>query len=121
MLADGDPKGALAGFKEVVSMEDDKGEWGFKAHKQMVCRAAPSSPPSPSLPAGQTQRTPPAIEPAKVQNLDGGPADTEVMHGAADSHPDGGHPAQVGEQGPSWGPGTRSWIVDPVEDQRPSH
>jgi COP9 signalosome complex subunit 2 len=27
---------ALASFKEVVSMEDEKGEWGFKAYKQMV-------------------------------------------------------------------------------------
>jgi len=36
LLADSDLKGALDGFKEVVSMEEDKGEWGFKAHKQMV-------------------------------------------------------------------------------------
>jgi len=34
-LAD-DVDAALAGFKEVVSMEDEKGEWGFKAYKQMV-------------------------------------------------------------------------------------
>jgi len=36
LLADSDLKGALDGFKELVSMEEDKGEWGFKAHKQMV-------------------------------------------------------------------------------------
>ena len=40
LLADSDLKGALDGFKEVVSMEESKGEWGFKAHKQMV-RAPP--------------------------------------------------------------------------------
>ena len=45
MLADGDPKGALDGFKEVVSMEDEKGEWGFKAHKQMVRRRRRLVPP----------------------------------------------------------------------------
>ena len=27
---------ALSGFEEVVSMEEEKGEWGFKAYKQMV-------------------------------------------------------------------------------------
>jgi len=31
-----DVDAALAGFQEVVSMEDEKGEWGFKAYKQMV-------------------------------------------------------------------------------------
>ena len=36
LLSDGDAKEALDGFKEVVKMEDEKGEWGFKAHKQMV-------------------------------------------------------------------------------------
>ena len=54
LLADSDLQGALDGFKEVVTMEDEKGEWGFKAHKQMVRavhpprtlpRAAPSGPP----------------------------------------------------------------------------
>ena len=34
-LAD-DVDAALSGFQEVVSMEEEKGEWGFKAHKQMV-------------------------------------------------------------------------------------
>jgi COP9 signalosome complex subunit 2 len=34
-LAD-DVDEALRGFQEVVSMEEEKGEWGFKAHKQMV-------------------------------------------------------------------------------------
>ena len=42
LLADSDLKGALDGFKEVVSMEDDKGEWGFKAHKQMVRPDSPA-------------------------------------------------------------------------------
>ena len=36
LLADSDLQGALDGFKEVVTMEDEKGEWGFKAYKQMV-------------------------------------------------------------------------------------
>merc|ERR1719310_1479036 len=31
-----DVEKALSGFEEVVSMEDEKGEWGFKAYKQMV-------------------------------------------------------------------------------------
>jgi len=31
-----DVDAALSGFKEVVSMEEEKGEWGFKAYKQMV-------------------------------------------------------------------------------------
>ena len=31
-----DVEAALSGFQEVVSMEDEKGEWGFKAYKQMV-------------------------------------------------------------------------------------
>ena len=44
LLADSDLKGALDGFKEVVSMEEDKGEWGFKAHKQMVRTAQPTRP-----------------------------------------------------------------------------
>ena len=44
LLADSDLKGALDGFKEVVSMEEDKGEWGFKAHKQMVRAAQPTRP-----------------------------------------------------------------------------
>ena len=42
LLADSDLKGALDGFKEVVSMEESKGEWGFKAHKQMVRAAQPT-------------------------------------------------------------------------------
>jgi len=33
---DEDVDAALSGFKEVVSMEEEKGEWGFKAYKQMV-------------------------------------------------------------------------------------
>lgn len=41
LLSDGDSREAIDGFKEVVKMEDDKGEWGFKAHKQMVRGLAP--------------------------------------------------------------------------------
>eukprot|EP01023_Acetabularia_acetabulum_P003943 TRINITY_DN11644_c0_g1_i1.p2 TRINITY_DN11644_c0_g1~~TRINITY_DN11644_c0_g1_i1.p2 ORF type:complete len:113 (-),score=26.76 TRINITY_DN11644_c0_g1_i1:83-421(-) len=29
-------EGALVGFKELLSMEEEKGEWGFKALKQIV-------------------------------------------------------------------------------------
>lgn len=36
MLDDDDPREALAGFKKVVEMEGEKGEWGFKALKQLV-------------------------------------------------------------------------------------
>eukprot|EP00878_Enallax_costatus_P008522 GHUV01008910.1.p1 GENE.GHUV01008910.1~~GHUV01008910.1.p1 ORF type:complete len:373 (+),score=151.55 GHUV01008910.1:186-1304(+) len=36
MLEGEDPREALEGFKQVVSMEQDKGEWGFKALKQIV-------------------------------------------------------------------------------------
>lgn len=35
-MLEGDPQEALRGFQEVVSMEDEKGEWGFKALKQIV-------------------------------------------------------------------------------------
>lgn len=35
-LVDSDASEALAGFREVVRMETDKGEWGFKALKQIV-------------------------------------------------------------------------------------
>ncbi|KAF3620711.1 COP9 signalosome complex subunit 2, partial [Capsicum annuum] len=35
-LVEADPKGALEGFAEVVQMEPDKAEWGFKALKQTV-------------------------------------------------------------------------------------
>ncbi|GMY19913.1 COP9 signalosome complex subunit 2-like, partial [Fagus crenata] len=35
-LVETDPKGALAGFSEVVNMEEEKAEWGFKALKQTV-------------------------------------------------------------------------------------
>ncbi|BDA40631.1 COP9 signalosome complex subunit 2 [Coccomyxa sp. Obi] len=35
-MLEGDPQEALRGFQEVVSMEGDKGEWGFKALKQIV-------------------------------------------------------------------------------------
>lgn len=35
-LIESDVEAALAGFHEVVGMEDSKGEWGFKAYKQMV-------------------------------------------------------------------------------------
>ncbi len=33
---DGDVAGALEGFHKVLSMETAKGDWGFKALKQMV-------------------------------------------------------------------------------------
>eukprot|EP00850_Spirogloea_muscicola_P012777 SM000084S23113 [mRNA] locus=s84:225342:228677:+ [translate_table: standard] len=35
-LVENDPDGALAGFADVVRMEGEKGEWGFKALKQTV-------------------------------------------------------------------------------------
>lgn len=35
-LVDSDVDAALAGFKAVVQMEEEKSEWGFKAYKQMV-------------------------------------------------------------------------------------
>lgn len=35
-LIEESPKEALKGFREVVSMESEKGEWGFKALKQVV-------------------------------------------------------------------------------------
>ena len=35
-LVDSDVDAALAGFEVVVQMEEEKGEWGFKACKQMV-------------------------------------------------------------------------------------
>mmetsp|Transcript_17016 Transcript_17016/g.45923 ORF Transcript_17016/g.45923 Transcript_17016/m.45923 type:complete len:434 (-) Transcript_17016:352-1653(-) len=35
-LIDSDPDDALSGFREIVTMESEKGEWGFKALKQIV-------------------------------------------------------------------------------------
>mmetsp|Transcript_51942 Transcript_51942/g.116618 ORF Transcript_51942/g.116618 Transcript_51942/m.116618 type:complete len:435 (-) Transcript_51942:63-1367(-) len=35
-LLDSDVDAALSGFGDVISMEEEKGEWGFKAYKQMV-------------------------------------------------------------------------------------
>ncbi|KAL1503036.1 hypothetical protein AB1Y20_011105 [Prymnesium parvum] len=35
-LLDSDVEAALQGFRDVISMEEEKGEWGFKAYKQMV-------------------------------------------------------------------------------------
>ncbi|KAL3893051.1 MAG: hypothetical protein SGPRY_014522 [Prymnesium sp.] len=35
-LLDNDVEAALQGFRDVISMEEEKGEWGFKAYKQMV-------------------------------------------------------------------------------------
>ena len=74
LLADSDLKGALDGFKEVVSMEEDKGEWGFKAHKQMVRVAQPTrplpraAPPGPlGTPAASPQQPPPAPRQVKLQ------------------------------------------------------
>jgi len=76
LLADSDLKGALDGFKEVVSMEEDKGEWGFKAHKQMVRaaqptrplpRAAPPDPLGSPRQARSPQQPPPAPRQVKLQ------------------------------------------------------
>ena len=77
LLADSDLKGALDGFKEVVSMEEDKGEWGFKAHKQMVRAAQPTRPlprAAPPDPLGSPrqgrsspQQPPPAPRQVKLQ------------------------------------------------------
>lgn len=36
MIEGQDLKDALGGFKKVIDMEEDKGEWGFKAYKQIV-------------------------------------------------------------------------------------
>lgn len=36
MLEDEDPKQAIEGFNQVLKMEGDKAEWGFKALKQLV-------------------------------------------------------------------------------------
>uniref|UniRef100_A0A7S0RGH7 COP9 signalosome complex subunit 2 n=1 Tax=Chlamydomonas leiostraca TaxID=1034604 RepID=A0A7S0RGH7_9CHLO len=36
MLENDDPREAIEGFNQVVEMEGDKGEWGFKALKQLV-------------------------------------------------------------------------------------
>jgi hypothetical protein len=36
MKAEDDIKGALEGLQKVLSMETEKGDWGFKALKQMV-------------------------------------------------------------------------------------
>ncbi len=36
LLEQADLQAALKGFQEVVKMETDKGEWGFKAMKQIV-------------------------------------------------------------------------------------
>ena len=35
-LIEDDIEAALAGFQEVIRMEEEKGEWGFKAYKQIV-------------------------------------------------------------------------------------
>eukprot|EP00002_Diphylleia_rotans_P034631 TRINITY_DN7467_c0_g1_i2.p1 TRINITY_DN7467_c0_g1~~TRINITY_DN7467_c0_g1_i2.p1 ORF type:complete len:348 (-),score=88.96 TRINITY_DN7467_c0_g1_i2:139-1182(-) len=35
-LIESDPREAMEGFRTVIDMETEKGEWGFKAHKQMV-------------------------------------------------------------------------------------
>jgi COP9 signalosome complex subunit 2 len=36
MKSDGDLMGALQGFERVLELETEKGDWGFKALKQMV-------------------------------------------------------------------------------------
>ncbi|XP_028411209.1 COP9 signalosome complex subunit 2 [Dendronephthya gigantea] len=35
-MKENDPKGALESFQKVMELEEDKGEWGFKALKQMT-------------------------------------------------------------------------------------
>ena len=71
LLADSDLQGALDGFKEVVTMEDEKGEWGFKAHKQMVRAVHPprtlprAAPPGP-LRACTEARSEPAASPQQA-------------------------------------------------------
>ena len=72
LLADSDLQGALDGFKEVVTMEDEKGEWGFKAHKQMVRAVHPprtlprAAPPGPLRAC--TARTGPAASPQRARS-----------------------------------------------------
>lgn len=36
MKAEGDLRGALEGFQALLDIEQEKGDWGFKALKQMV-------------------------------------------------------------------------------------
>ena len=35
-MKEDEPRAALEAFQEVVSMEKEKGEWGFRALKQLV-------------------------------------------------------------------------------------
>lgn len=35
-LKEEDPRGALENFRKVLELEKDRGEWGFKALKQMI-------------------------------------------------------------------------------------
>jgi COP9 signalosome complex subunit 2 len=35
-LKEGDPKAALESFQRVLDLEEEKGDWGFKALKQMI-------------------------------------------------------------------------------------
>ena len=35
-LKESDPNAALASFQRVLDLEDSKGDWGFKALKQMI-------------------------------------------------------------------------------------
>ena len=42
-LLETDTQAALSGFEEVVKMESEKGEWGFKALKQIVKLKFPTS------------------------------------------------------------------------------
>ena len=35
-LKEDNPKGALESFKKVLELEQEKGEWGFRALKQMI-------------------------------------------------------------------------------------
>ena len=35
-MKESDPAGALQSFQRVLDLEEDKGDWGFKALKQMI-------------------------------------------------------------------------------------
>ena len=69
LLADSDLQGALDGFKEVVTMEDEKGEWGFKAHKQMVRAVHPPRTLPRAAPPGPLRAcTEPAASPQQARS-----------------------------------------------------
>ena len=65
-LAD-DVEAALAGFKEVVTMEDEKGEWGFKARDAARRRTLLLCSPPPSQLQAILAQAPPHLAPASPQ------------------------------------------------------